>query len=219
MTAPDDPEGALTLADDAARKTATAVLAHQGLRPTTSGGHIAIVEAMSAQFPAVGGLKSIDRLRRRTQAEYPDPRNHDTVTVEDAHDAVAVAEACLDAADRLIAAPLTTDTQTAGFSGSKCTFAPCRSRRRQRRRSSRHQTSSLRGATGTSRPDEGGPHRRPLSSLLRHPHGRLCRTAWHHHRARRRCASQAALRRRAAYGPLSLRPFDRVEGAGSTGVS
>ena len=52
-TAADDPEGALALAYDAARKTATALLAHQGLRPTSAGGHIAVVEAMNAQFPGV----------------------------------------------------------------------------------------------------------------------------------------------------------------------
>jgi hypothetical protein len=73
-TADDDPEGALALAYDAARKTATALLAHQGLRPTSAGGHIVVVEAMNAQFPGVAGLKSIDRLRRRrNQAEYPTP--------------------------------------------------------------------------------------------------------------------------------------------------
>jgi hypothetical protein len=38
-TAADDPEGALSLAYDAARETATALLAHQGLRPTSAGGH------------------------------------------------------------------------------------------------------------------------------------------------------------------------------------
>lgn len=69
-----DPEGAFALAYDAARKAANALLAHQGLRATTTGGHIVIVEAMNAQFPGVAGLKSIDRLRRRrNQAEYPDP--------------------------------------------------------------------------------------------------------------------------------------------------
>lgn len=77
-TAIDDPEAALALAYDAARKTATALLAHQGLRPTSAGGHIVIVEAMNAQFPGVAGLKSIDRIRRRrNQAEYPDPQHYD----------------------------------------------------------------------------------------------------------------------------------------------
>ena len=46
-----DPEGSYALAYDAVRKAATALLAHQGLRPTSAGGHIAVVEAIEAQFP------------------------------------------------------------------------------------------------------------------------------------------------------------------------
>lgn len=105
-TGSDDPEGAFTLAYDAARKTATALLAHQGLRPTSGGGHIVIVEAMNAQFPGVAGLKSIDRLRRRrNQAEYPDPQQYDPVTADEVDDAIEAARACVSAAEKLIAAP------------------------------------------------------------------------------------------------------------------
>jgi hypothetical protein len=101
-----DPEGSLALAYDAARKTASALLAHQGLRATTAGGHIVIVEAMNAQFPGVAGLKSIDRLRRRrNQAEYPDPSSYDPVTSEESEDALHVAGECIEAATRLVAAP------------------------------------------------------------------------------------------------------------------
>lgn len=101
-----DPEGALALAYDAARKTATALLTHQGLRPTSAGGHIAVVDAINAQFPGVEGLKSIDRLRRRrNQAEYPDPRDYDPVTSDEVEDAVAAASACVDAVEKLLAAP------------------------------------------------------------------------------------------------------------------
>ena len=101
-----DPEGSFALAYDAARKAASALLAHQGLRATTTGGHIVIVEAMNAQFPGVAGLKSIDRLRRRrNQAEYPDPANYDPVTTEESEDALIVATDCIEAASRLIAAP------------------------------------------------------------------------------------------------------------------
>ena len=101
-----DPEGSFALAYDAARKAASALLAHQGLRATTAGGHIVIVEAMNAQFPGVAGLKSIDRLRRRrNQAEYPDPSNYDPVTTEESEDALTVATDCIEAATRLIAAP------------------------------------------------------------------------------------------------------------------
>lgn len=101
-----DPEGALALAYDAARKTATALLGHQGLRPTSAGGHIAVVEAINAQFPGVEGLKSIDRLRRRrNQAEYPDPRDYDPVTKDEVDDAIAAASACVTAAEKLLDVP------------------------------------------------------------------------------------------------------------------
>jgi hypothetical protein len=90
-----DPEAAYALAYDAARKSATALLAHQGLRPTTAGGHIAVVDAMRAQFPGVPGLISLDRLRRRrNQAEYPNPTSYDPITIE-------VADGCVSSADRL----------------------------------------------------------------------------------------------------------------------
>lgn len=102
-TADADPEGALTLAYDAVRKAAAALLAQQGLRPTSAGGHLAIVEAIDAQFPGVAGLRSIDRLRRRrNQAEYPDPQRYDPITPDDVDDAVETALASLAAAERLI---------------------------------------------------------------------------------------------------------------------
>ncbi|MBI4944444.1 MAG: hypothetical protein HY830_27190 [Actinobacteria bacterium] len=100
-----DPEGAFTLAYDAARKAATAVLARQGLRPTSRGGHLVVVDAMRAQFPDVAGLSSLDRLRRRrNEAEYPDPRSYDPVVEPEVDDALLVAAACLASATRLVAA-------------------------------------------------------------------------------------------------------------------
>jgi hypothetical protein len=103
-TAADDPEAAYSLAYDAARKSATALLAHQGLRPTTSGGHVAVVDAVRAQFPGVPGLTSLDRLRRRrNQAEYPEPRSYDPITSEEAQDATRVAATSLTSAERLLA--------------------------------------------------------------------------------------------------------------------
>lgn len=98
-----DPEGAYSLAYDAARKAATALLAHQGLRPTSTGGHIAVVETIRAQFPKVPGLASLDRLRRRrNQSEYPQPRSYDPIEPDEAADAVAVARDCLASARRLL---------------------------------------------------------------------------------------------------------------------
>jgi hypothetical protein len=101
-----DPAGAYVLAYDAARKASTALLAHQGLRPTSRGGHIVVVEAVEAQFPGVPGLKSLDRLRRRrNQAEYPDPAGYDPVTLDEAHEAIAVAGSAVASSRRLIEQP------------------------------------------------------------------------------------------------------------------
>jgi hypothetical protein len=69
-----DPTGAYQLLYDAARKALAAVLENQGLRATSRGGHIAVLDAVSAQLdPPLGTiLRPFDRLRRRrNQAEYP----------------------------------------------------------------------------------------------------------------------------------------------------
>lgn len=70
-----DPAGALQLSYDAARKAAAALLATQGLRATTRGGHIAVLEAARAQFNDKGGVAvfgQINRVRRRRHdSEYP----------------------------------------------------------------------------------------------------------------------------------------------------
>jgi HEPN domain-containing protein len=64
------PDSSVVLAYDAARQACVALLAQQGLRPTTSGGHYAIEEVIRAQFGptlrAFGGLR-----RRRNELEYP----------------------------------------------------------------------------------------------------------------------------------------------------
>lgn len=104
LTVSQDPEAAYTLAYDAARKSATALLNHQGLRPTTAGGHLAVVDAIRAQFPGVPGLTSLDRLRRRrNRAEYPDPSSYDPITPDEADDAIKVAGDCVTSAEQLLA--------------------------------------------------------------------------------------------------------------------
>jgi hypothetical protein len=101
-----DPEGAYALAYDATRKAATALLAQQGLRPTSAGGHIAVVEAIQAQFPDVPGLRSLDRLRRRrNQAEYPDPAGYDPITREEAEEVVNVAQHAVESTIKLLELP------------------------------------------------------------------------------------------------------------------
>jgi hypothetical protein len=106
MLVDSDPEAAFSLAYDAARKAATALLAHQGLRPTSAGGHLAVVDAINAQFPGVAGLKSLDRLRRRrNQAEYPDPAGYDPISSDEAAEGLEAARATVNAARRLLDAP------------------------------------------------------------------------------------------------------------------
>lgn len=65
-----DPDSAFVLAYDAARQALTALLAHQGLRPTTKGGHYAVEQATRAQFGP--GFRQFGALRRRrNELEYP----------------------------------------------------------------------------------------------------------------------------------------------------
>lgn len=101
----DDPAGALQLSYDAARKASAALLAIQGLRSTTRGGHIAVVAAVRAQFNDRGGIEVFGRLnrlrRRRNTTEYPDT-NSPTVTEDDARRALATARETVDAAKKLI---------------------------------------------------------------------------------------------------------------------
>lgn len=70
-----DPEGAYATLYDAARKACAALLEVQGLRATSRGGHVAVREAVEAQFGSLSGgdaLRSFDRLRRRrNDIEYP----------------------------------------------------------------------------------------------------------------------------------------------------
>jgi YD repeat-containing protein len=56
-TGDEDPEGAYTLAYDAARRALTAVLQNQGPRATSRGGHTAVYEAVRAQLdPPLGSI-------------------------------------------------------------------------------------------------------------------------------------------------------------------
>lgn len=95
-----DPDSAFVLAYDASRQALTALLAHQGLRPTTKGGHYAVEQAVRAQFGTVfrqfGALR-----RRRNELEYPE-RPGDDATVEEASECVEHAAAILTAANDLL---------------------------------------------------------------------------------------------------------------------
>ena len=96
-----DPDSAFVLAYDAARQALTALLAHQGLRPTTKGGHYAVEQAIRAQFGP--GFRQFGALRRRrNELEYPErPGDNATVdeaarSVENAHEIITAAENLLD---------------------------------------------------------------------------------------------------------------------------
>jgi hypothetical protein len=98
--AEEDPDSAYLLAYDAARYSGTAILAQQGLRPTTSGGHFVVEVALRAQFG--DGFRPFGAMRRRrNELEYPSgPAG--AATHDEAHKAIKDAEAVLLAAQQLL---------------------------------------------------------------------------------------------------------------------
>lgn len=74
LAAGSDPIGEFQLAYDAARKSLAAVLLNQGIRPTSFGGHIAVLDAVMAQLdPPLGVVfKPLQWMRPlRNDSEYP----------------------------------------------------------------------------------------------------------------------------------------------------
>lgn len=95
-----DPDSAFVLAYDAARQAVTALLAHQGLRPTTKGGHYAVEQVARAQFGP--GFRQFGALRRRrNELEYPEQPGDDA-TVEEANESIEKAQAIITAAEGLV---------------------------------------------------------------------------------------------------------------------
>jgi hypothetical protein len=88
---------------DAVRKALAALLQVQGLRATTTGGHLAIQHAARAQFGSSMGaiLRPVDRIRTtRHEGEYPGPTtwiDQDTV-----NDDLPAAQAVVDAAAKAL---------------------------------------------------------------------------------------------------------------------
>ncbi len=80
-----DPYSAYILAYDAAN-ACTSLLAQQGLRPTTGGGHTAVATAVQAQFGP--GFRAYNTMRRRrNELEYPNVPG-ETATTSEAAQAV-----------------------------------------------------------------------------------------------------------------------------------
>ncbi len=95
-----DPDSSYTLAYDAARFACTALLAQQGLRPTTKGGHYAVEQVVRAQFQTHFQMFGTLR-RRRNELEYPTSQDGGT-TPDEARQACESAEAIAEAASKLL---------------------------------------------------------------------------------------------------------------------
>ena len=94
-----DPDGAYTNAYDAARLAATALLAQQGLRPTATGGHRAVEEAILAQFGH--GFAKFGMLRRRRhELDYP-TATYAGASATEAHEAVDIARTFTETAEKI----------------------------------------------------------------------------------------------------------------------
>jgi hypothetical protein len=98
-----DLSGAYQLAYDALRKSAASLLEAQGLRATSRGGHLAVQEAVIAQFgTSVRAFRSFGRIRRaRNSFEYPSRGTLGPVG-DDVDDAVAVATQVRNAATAIL---------------------------------------------------------------------------------------------------------------------
>jgi hypothetical protein len=91
-----DAYSAYILAYDAARFACTALLAQQGLRPTTSGGHTAV----QAQFGP--GFRPFNTMRRRrNELEYPHVPG-ETATTTEAQQAITDTATLITAAEQLL---------------------------------------------------------------------------------------------------------------------
>ena len=98
-----DLAGAYQLGYDALRKSAASLLEAQGLRATSRGGHIAVQDAVTAQFGStIRGLRSFSRLRRaRNSFEYPTTETPGP-SEDDVQDAIRVAREVNDAAGKIL---------------------------------------------------------------------------------------------------------------------
>jgi hypothetical protein len=95
-----DSNAAYTLAYDAARFACAALLAQQGLRSTTAGGHYAVQRAVIRQFGSTFEVFGLMR-RRRNELEYPEFPD-ETVEPHEADAAIINARTIIEAAGKLL---------------------------------------------------------------------------------------------------------------------
>lgn len=96
-----DPVTAYNTAYGGVRQAATSLLIQQGLRPKSEGGHVAVVEAVRAQFGESFAYFNAMR-RRRNKLEYPQSPDDVAVDTAAAREAIAYVEATLAAAAQLL---------------------------------------------------------------------------------------------------------------------
>lgn len=95
-----DPVTAYVVAYDAAKHAGMALLAEQNLRATAQGGHVAIEQALAAQFKGV--FDGFGRLRRRrNELDYPTGPEDSAQTAE-VERALGIAASLVDSARRLL---------------------------------------------------------------------------------------------------------------------
>lgn len=100
LTLQRDPDSAYVLGYDAARMACTALLAHQGLRPTTKGGHLVVEQTVRAQFGDEFRPFRVLRIRRN-ELEYP-AFPGELADQDEAQEALAHIAKILEAANKLI---------------------------------------------------------------------------------------------------------------------
>lgn len=95
------PPSRYALCYDAARTACTGLLAQQGLRPTTVGGHYAVEVAVRSQFGDV--FRSFGAMRRRRhEVEYPSLATDDDVDEAEASKAIDDARQLVEATRKLM---------------------------------------------------------------------------------------------------------------------
>ena len=99
-----DPDGAYLLVYDAARKAMAAILANEGLRSTSRGGHVAVYQAVRAQLdPPMGrALLPFDRMRRRRNGVEYSSSTQAPVTSDEVVEDTLKAKAIIDLAGRVL---------------------------------------------------------------------------------------------------------------------
>jgi hypothetical protein len=96
-----DPVSAYNIAYDGARQAVTALLIQQGLRPKMEGGHVAIAEAVRAQFGEPFYYFNAMR-RRRNKLEYPQSPGDVAIAPDATAEAIAYVERTVRAVEQLL---------------------------------------------------------------------------------------------------------------------